>query len=468
MYASINALAPEERPHMRPSSFVASLFLVAASFSIPTPGLAQTLEFTFIHTTRSNWLSTLVHPVAACQEVLVDSIRIQGLTPTDSQELWTLRIGGVRRDAAVWWHLGGPRLNERGCGAVRAARRLDPVPDSRPAPDSGSWLVGRIEAHGPGGRTDTLAPALVDQSGTANGVLCPDLLCLGAFPEWTAEQRDSIRGTLVDRIRRNLPLLRVGAAASGSPVLEEVSLSDSGAIAGLGTISPWNVGNHAWTEWQPVHVVKALGGPSVSNLLVPDGRRVYQWSGVGGLCCENCDTICHLYPPGDTVAYTGGNLVLSNDSTWSCFGQIDTRLVSDLSNDWLILPDSSEVAAGELTSTFQRLFCGGRTNAFQIRNDSVDDQGVWIGLSELDEVLAVGPAPTRSSLHARQVSRGWEVEWGNSSGEETSIRLSAPDGRILFQGTTRDGQAIVPVTGHGIVFLQATRSGRTERLRLVR
>jgi hypothetical protein len=342
------------------------------------------------------------------------------------------------------------------------------VPDSRPAPDSGSWLVGRIEAHGPGGRTDTLAPALVDQSGTANGVLCPDLLCLGAFPEWTAEQRDSIRGTLVDRIRRNLPLLRVGAAASGSPVLEEVSLSDSGAIAGLGTISPWNVGNHAWTEWQPVHVVKALGGPSVSNLLVPDGRRVYQWSGVGGLCCENCDTICNLYPPGDTVAYTGGNLVLSNDSTWSCFGQIDTRLVSDLSNDWLILPDSSEVAAGELTSTFQRLFCGGRTNAFQIRNDSVDDQGVWIGLSELDEVLAVGPAPTRSSLHARQVSRGWEVEWGNSSGEETSIRLSAPDGRILFQGTTRDGQAIVPVTGHGIVFLQATRSGRTERLRLVR
>jgi len=454
---------------MRPSPSVVSSFLVATSLSIAGWCPAQTLEFTFIHTAHANWFSTLVHPVAACQELEVDSIRIQGMSPVDSLELWTLRAGGVRRDAEVWWHLGGPRPSERGCGSVRAARRMDPVPAPLPASTSDSWVVGRIEAHGPDGRLDTLIPTLVDQSGRANGILCPELLCLGGLPEWTSVQRDSIRGTLVDRIRQNLPLLRIGAAVPGATTLQEVSISDSAAVVGLGTTSPWNVGNRAWTEWKPVHVVAAWGGTAPSALLVPDGRRVYQWSGVGGLCCENCDTICDLYPPGDTVAYTGGNLVLSNDSTWSCSGEIDTRLASDLSDDWLILPDSVEVAAGKLSSTFHPLFCGGRTNAFKIRNDSVDDQGVWIGLSELDEVLAVGVAPNHSvALNVRAVSRGWEVEWQNLLGEETSIRLSRPDGRILFQCTTRDAQALVPNTGHGIVFLDATRSGRTERLRLVR
>jgi len=467
-YVLSSALALEERPHMRSSPSVLPLFLATVSLSIPAAGLAQSLEFTFIHTAHANWLSTLVHPVAACQEVVVDSIRVQDMASTDSLELRTSRMGSVRRDAEVWWHLAGPRIEERGCGAVRAARRLDPVPDPPSTATGGSWVVGRIEAHGAGGRTDTLVPTLVDQSGTANGVFCPDLLCMGAFPEWTAYQRDSIRGTLVDRIRRNLPLLRVGARTSGSPVLEEVPLSDSAAVAGLGTTSPWNVGNHAWSEWQTVHVVEALGGTAPPTLLVPDGRRVYQWSGVGGLCCENCDTVCNLYPPGDTVAYTGGNLILSNDSTWSCFGQIDTRLASDLSRDWLILPDSAEVANGKLMATFHPYSCGGRTNAFEILNDSVDDQGVWIGLSELEEALSVGPGPVHPSLHARPVLQGWEVDWGNSSGDEASIRLSGPDGRIIFRGTTRNGQLLVPVAGHGIVFLEATRSDRTERLRLVR
>jgi len=462
---------------MRVLNLLCLLPFLAASMAHASTDSVQ-VSFKSIHSAHRNWLQVQAEPVGACQEIVVDSVRVLDeriatyRTVFDTATGLTLRMEVLvvpfgdltRRDLKLAWHLAATDPS-RGCGAVKAARHMLEIPPPPKSPGSDtllqSWAVGQVDAMGPNGR-DTLTPDLLDQSGELHTFACPvyDVWCPNEIAFFGTDSamaliRDSVLTDLRQRVAAGLTLVRVGATLANQGIRKEIPWG--------GTVlsSRWEAGNRSFAVSHPMQVRRSWGPAPAREVLEREtGERIDLWNNAG------------LVPIGDTLAASGPDLELSNDSTALCewLKMPDHAIAQDLAkNDWLLFLDTAEVRTGVLGATFKRNYCGIRGNAKAILNDSVFLGGVRIPMALLDQALDVPSAVRRGAiLRISAVPTGLRVAQGADLTESVKIRVRTASGRLVTQALLTSREAVLPVSGHGIFLVEAESSRGIAVVRAVR
>ena len=444
-------------------------FLLCAAFAHATDSVG--VSGTVLHQAGRNWLQLQVDSVGACQEIAVDSIRVAG---NDSLRL---SFGDPARDVEVWWKLveASPR---RHCQSTRRARAMFELPVARGVARNRDsilvrWLPDRVTAHG-SGRDVRFVPKIVDHAGMSQGEECVmyDIVC------WIAADLEVPSPTrwldsLLRRTREGHAVLLTRGRSQGAPERRIVSAPVDGEVRGLGVLSPWSAGHQVWREILPVTVERSWGASVPKTLDLATGRRFYRWNNARLSCCEQCDTVCAPYPGGDTLASNGPDLEISNDSIEQCssYGmQIDPTIATDLkAGDWLLLPDSGEVAHGRLGATLSRGNCGTyRNRAFRVVNDSVVFGSVKLALASLEQTLGIARKSDGGGVRVVNVPRGLRILVDVAAGEELRLRVRSVSGQVLSEETMSSPERFLPLAGHGVFLVEwESRHGSGQR-RVVR
>jgi hypothetical protein len=437
---------------------------------IEAPDSAK-VSFTSLHTRGRNWLQVQIDSIGACQKLVVDSVKVlDTLLPNDGTI--DVFVGMLpRRDIRVWWSLfQDPQTT--GCSRVTASRYMVELPPARKRVGTDSvitsWTPGEIEAVGPGTRVDREYPVGVDQAGDFLLIPCPMYECMRRLCSSNdTDSRAEFMGTLREQIAKGLPVVRIGKGQADERV--EISLSDTARVGGLGPLTKWNAGNLAWKDDLSIRTVASWGAAGPKQWRAATGRVFYRWRN-GVVCCEGCDTLCQTDSRTLGISSGGVELEVSNDSTFRCGWSTayDPGMAQELSNDWLILPDSSEVREGRLTSTFFPRTCAGRLRAWKIVNDTIKGECAKVALSDLDAGVGVTNRGSRSNLRVSSLANGIRVTTDALPGQKTTARLRDPSGRILSSVETSTSEIILPVEAHGFMVLEVDLGGRTYRKSIAR
>jgi hypothetical protein len=422
-------------------SIATGLILLCASLSS-----AAGVSGTTLHQKHGNWLQLQVDSVGACQEIAVDSLKAlddgiymtQALGDSGSIQVLSLYIGNVpRKDLRVWWRIKAAPSGVR-CGQVKSARHLFAL--ANPLKRAGSdtilenWAVGRIDAVGPNGMRDTIQPTMVDQAGD----FVFNMNCVLSICDWNWNGEDTpekdFLTTMKGRLAAGLPVVRIGAV-NGAQTRRDSIPATQAYLATQGIPVKWNAGFKAMTESLPLKLVQSWGTPAFTNGLErPLDRVVQKWVQSARPCSDATDSLC--YPAGDTLASTGVELEFSNDSTFSCYTPglgLDADLPAQVAaNDWLLLPDTSEVRQQKLIGTLGTAACVGRRNAYLIRNDSVAWGNTYVPLSLLDQALGI------------RRNRG-------KSGMRGAMRAYSLAGQRLPDAKANNPQPLLPLPVRGVV-----------------
>jgi len=460
-------------------TFLATISLFAASFAgaelppsapkivVRLPAARDTfpadtarVSFTVLHTRDKNWLQVQNEPVGACQILQVDSAR--GLVaPLDSERIETIAFGlQAHRDVRVWWRLL-QEYGKIGCSGVGASRYMVELPPVRKNETSDSvyisWLPREIEAVGPKGRVDRGFPEIVDQAGNTTGVVCPVYDCMMMCYASDSAGRSAIMKTIGEQFRQGLPLVRIGSG--GAPVRVPTDIHDSFAVASLGTLSKWSGGNLAWTEEIPIRTVRAWGGNVPAEWKASNGRRIYEWRN-GSVCCDGCDSICEPDSRAAGISSGGIRWTVSNDSTQHCDmdPDFDPGMATDLSDDWLILPDSSEVRSGRLATTFRNSVCAGRNRAWRVQGDSITVACVRVAVADLEAAVGVSPRAVRFAPRVLSCQTGISVSSGLPEGERWTASVRDPSGRILSSHSFASPEAQLRLDAKGVLLVEVRSS----------
>lgn len=460
-------------------TFLAAIALFAASFagaeappSVPkivirVPAVRDTfpadtarISFTVLHTRDKNWLQVQIEPVGACQKLVVDSAR--GLVaPLDSGRIETIAFGlQAHRDVRVWWRLL-QEYGKIGCADVGASRYMVELPAVRKNDSSDSvytsWLPREIEAVGPKGRIDRGFPEIVDQAGNTTGVICPVYDCMMMCYASDSDGRSAILKTISEQFRQGLPLVRIGSG--GAPVRVRADIHDSFAVASLGSLSKWNAGNLVWTEEIPIRTVRAWGTNVPVEWKASNGRRIYEWRN-GSVCCDACDSLCEPDSRAAGISSGGVRWAVSNDSTQHCGmdPDFDPGMATDLSDDWLILPDSTEVRSGRLKATFRNSICAGRIRAWRIIDDSISVACVRVAVADLEAAVGVSPRAVRFAPRVLSCPKGIRVSSGLPEGERWTANVRDPSGRILSSISFASPEALVDLDAKGVLLVEVRSS----------
>ncbi|MEN9352852.1 MAG: hypothetical protein RL318_177 [Fibrobacterota bacterium] len=437
------------------------------------PGDTAKVSFTTIHSAGRNWLQTQIAPVGACQEIVVDSIRASDTVRVDSLGRKEDYFDGIHRAAHVWWHLQ-EIVPSHNCGSVKASRRLDSVAHPRKHPRTDTlltrWILDKVVAHGPSGRLDTATANLVDQAGEK---LCPtvSIWCPGPF-----NMDDSTRpvpdylDSLKRRIAMGLPVVVVGPMGDNKAVEIKGNVLDTNLVHGLGIPSFWATGNEVSTFRHDFKPLRAWGTELPKSLSKFSARKVYQWRNTRPACCQNCDTVCGEWPANE-ISTSGLDLTLSNATTERCeqFEWVDQDLAPALEgNQWLLLPDTSEIRTGRLWSTFNGQFCGGRRNAIQVVNDTVRWNGAELSLLALEQALGVAAKRQAPKVVISATSSGLRVIADPASSGLAQVLVRSVSGRVLTQSPMTTAELNVPLSGHGIFLVEVRGRQGVTHLRLAR
>ena len=441
---------------MRNSLFSKFLpILLCAAFAHATDSVG--VSGTVLHQAGRNWLQLQVDSVGACQEIAVDSIKVAG---PDSLRL---SFGDPARDVEVWWKLveASPR---RHCQSTRRARTMTELPPARGVARNRDsilvrWLPDRVTAHG-NGRDVRFAPRTVDHAGMSQGEECVmyDIVC------WTVADLEVPTPTrwldsLLRRTREGRAVLLTRGRSQGAPERRAVTTPAAWDVQGLGVLSPWSAGHQAWREVLPVTVERSWGASAPRTLDLFTGRRFYRWNNARPSCCELCDTICAPYPGGDTLASNGPDLEISNDSIGQCsnYGrEIDPAIATDLrTGDWLLLPDSGEVARGRLGATLSRGSCDTyRNRAFRVVGDSVVFGSVKLALASLEQTLGFARKSAGGGVRVVNEPRGLRILVDVAAGEDLQVRVRSVSGQVLSEETMSSPERFVPLVGHGVFLVE--------------
>lgn len=424
------------------------------------------VSFTALHTLGRNWLQVQIAPVGACQQIVVDSVKVldSALPQADSSRVF--HIGAPRRDVRVWWRLL-QQLEESTCGNVVASRSMVelPRPPRSPASDTllSEWAPGEVQALGPGGRSSRAFPDMVDQTSNIMGMVCPmyTIVCPivikdSSAPKFTA--RDVFMDSARVQFLRGLPVVRI--KGTGDSVLVRIPQDSIPTSIDLGPRTMWKAGNEASVEEIPVRTVRSWGGEAPAFWRKRTGRHFYKWLNNPGPCCDNCDTLCQRGSFVEGISSSGPDVELSNDSTRGCRAStIQRDLKSALQGEWLVFPDSSELKTGRFKSTLENRVCfPGRMRAYPVQGDSFVFGSQRAPLTWLDEAV-VGAIRPGKNLGVRIVStsEGMIVRTGFRHGESWKARLIAPDGKTqewvpstmpeLELGTGARGVLLVQISG---------------------
>lgn len=437
---------------------------------IDAPDSAK-VSFTALHTNNRNWLQVQIDSIGACQKLTVDSVKVlDTLLPNLGRSIWYL--GDVpRRDVRVWWSLfQDPQIT--GCSRVTASRYMVELP---PAPKHAgtdsvitSWIPGEVQSVGPGARIDREYTYLVNQAGNSFPGACPLYECMwrSCSSNGTASRTDFM-SALRAQIAKGLPVVRIGRGSADERL--EISIWDTARVGDLGPLTKWNAGNLAWKEDLSIRTVASWGTPGPSEWRAATGRNFYRWRN-GVVCCEGCDTLCQTDSRTLGIS-SGGSLVdVSNDSTFRCgwSSAYDPGMAQELSNDWLILPDSSEVRSGRLTSTFFPRACAGRLRAWKIVNDTIQGECTRVAVSDLEAGTGVTNRGVLSNLRIATLANGIRVSTGLPAGQKLLVRLRDPSGRILSSVESTASELVLPVEAHGFLVLEVECAGRKLRWTVAR
>jgi hypothetical protein len=446
-------------------SIATGLILLCASLSS-----AAGVSGTVLHQASRNWLQLQVDSVGACQEIAVDSIKV-GLP--DPNMHW---IGDPRRDVDVWWKLvDAPSY--RPCKNVRMARTMVEIPAARQAIANKDtallrWFPNHVIAHGDG-RDARFQPQEVDHAGMSYGQDCilMDRICV-FLADWVPPTPSDWLDSLKQRVRRGQAIVATRAQPALVPQRRPVIPLDASVVNGLGMLSRWSAGHQAWREVVQMTVAKSWGHSVPVYFEQATGRRFFRWN-ASPVCCEKCDTLCVGYPGGDTLASNGSDLEISNDSTMQCdsYGMdIDGTLASDLkASDWLLLPDSSEVAHGSFLRTFGKCYCGsGRINAFHIVNDSIVFEGGKLALSALEEGLGIALKSAGGGVRVVNEPRGLRILTDGPVGDALMVRVRSVSGQILSKATITAPKQSVPLVGHGVFLVEWESRHTSGKVQVVR
>lgn len=429
---------------------------------------AVEVSATVLHQKQRNWLQLQVAPVAACQEIVVDSVKV---ALGDTGTVW---IGDPMRNLEVWWRIvdASPK---RFCESVRMARTMVEIPTPRKSLTTDSllvrWLPRKLVAYG-NGQADTIVPAVVDHAGMSDGVECImfSIICPETSTEvvWSSQQwLDSLQR----RVRQGNAVFLVRKSPGLKAELRPLVPIGASSISGLGIVSPWTVGNGAWQETVPVAVAQAWGVQAPGSLSRPNGKTLYRWNNSRPACCEHCDTVCGSYPGGDTLSSNGPDLLLGSDSIQACYGsgRADPTTLEDIrSSDWLLLPTDRELTAGVLDVTFRREFCSNaRQNAIPVRNDTVQLGAGGISLASLNIALGLRPGLGQSSLRVAVQKSGLRITGHRPEEGPLQVRVRSVSGRLLAEEVMISSEQHVALSGHGLCLVEVRSAHRTTVLRVV-
>jgi len=450
--------------------------LAAAAIMLPSdnapvsPPASARFSASVLHTRGSNQLQAQLDSIGACQFLRVDSVRVLD-KPLDTGLVVTFLDAPPQRDLRVWWSLW-QNPSDASCASARSSRHmLDlPVPFVRPGSDTllRTWAPGRIEAIGPGGLRDTVIPERFNQAGVYDYEFCPmvDYWC-GHFETDSGLTGEQILArTIQDQLQAGRPVVRI--ARAGALRRSLVTLGSSN-VEPLGPALPWGRGNQAWAEDLPLRSARTWGSvPAPTEWSLPTGRRFYLWRNSPSPRCGDVDTLCPVDPERALVTTTGSDHLVSNDSTAYCsyFHPLDPRADTDLANDWLVLPDSVESRTGTFRRTLTPSPCGGRVNAWPIRNDSVLYGGTAVALASLDRVVGVSRRAGVADFGCRATPHGLILRTGFSPGETWTARVRDLSGRILSTSTSRSPELALAFGAHG-AFLVEIRSAQGSRVRSI-
>lgn len=442
--------------------------LVACAVQTGNAASAVQVSATVLHQKHRNWLQLQVSPVAGCQEVVVDSVRV---AVGDTSTVW---LGDPLRNLEVWWRLvdASPK---RYCEGVRRARTMVEIPAPRKSVTIDSllerWLPRKLVAYGIG-QTDTVVPTVVDHAGMSDGVEC--ILFSIICPEPSAEPaKTSVQwlDSLQRRIAEGGAVFLVRKDPSLVPKLQPFVPGVGPSVNGLGIVSPWTAGNQAWRETIPVNVSQAWGSTAPVDLSRPDGKILYRWNNARPACCEQCDTICGSYPGGDTLSSSGPDLLLGSDSIQSCYGSMhaDSTTLHDIrGGDWLLLPSARELKNGILDVTFAPEWCtNSRQNAIPVRNDTVLLGSGGISLQSLKAALGTRSGLARSSLQVIAQEAGLRIQGHRPEDGPLQVRVRTLAGRRLAEAVLEGTDRFVPLAGHGLCLVEARSERMTTLLRVV-
>lgn len=441
---------------------------------------SATVSATVLHTRSRSWIQFQLAPVEPCQRVVVDSILVRDTAFSDTgKPRIQVSLPGAApvRDLEVRWHLvQEPRRDA--CLEVRASRQMLELPKARWHAGSDSllarWIPGEIEARGPQDRNARFFPALVDQSGEANGLLCPSYSLLPCpFFQWPPDT--ALRGAFLamvrERIRQGLPVMEV--ARDGGLRRTRMPDGDVATTASLGSReSPWNVGQQAWREDLPMRTVRSWGAARLpEGWLFPTGRRVVSWRNTPMLCCTDCDTICDRGPAALGVSVSGVDVEVGNDSTRSCapYSPIDHNAELDLARHWVVFPDTAEVRTGVFTKSLRNPQCNSRPNAWPVVGDSVRYEGIGVALADLDGIV-LGNTPRRSIPVAKILATATGLQVRTTYGPDARWTATARDhsGRILSSISSRGPTAMLAVSERGAILVEIRGPDGILRMQAVR
>ncbi len=435
-----------------------------------------TLSFSAIYTARQLWVQT--QAVNPGQLVVVDSLRYYHADNViwTSDTTWTFKSIAtcgqcgtplVTADVKVWWHLQ-PLECGMGvmCTLIDSSKSLDLVGDF-------SWhssffprsVIAIGEIHQASKRIDTLMPRIVYQVGSGWGQGSGTPPCEMTSSADSLSLRNRSAPQILDSLRRRLAkgtVLRIQRPPYPQTYLDSVSVVDSAQITGLGLASSWFAMNQTWVEQYPIAVAQTWGIPSGKSLIKSTGRRVYQY---------------RTPTQNSHIRSLGSELLLSNDSSvvdpfFDLSEGIDRNLDSALyKNDWLILPDPEEVRLGHLTSTFQvEDLCSARHNAYPILGDSVDFGLARVAMSAIPPStgIATKVQSHTPSYQVRIASQGLLVTRRSSDPGKVEWRILSASGKILERRISEEMTTLLPISSHGLMFVQAIDPTATTVLPILR
>lgn len=458
----------------------ASALGVVVAPAEPTLSDIAKVTFTALHTKGRNWLQLQVAPVGACQHVVVDSVQV-------SDSSGSLLGGAViflgnipRRDVRVRWRLVQDDIEpaqqqSSACAGVTASRHLIELPSPQKSPGSDTlllnWVPRFVAARG-GGRDDTVEVDVVDQTNEMHGISCPlyYVVCPGggAAIDSTYDPVRSFRDSLKAWNARGLTLFHI--RGTGDSIRVPIHPDSLSSMDRLGPTGLWGAGNRAWIEEVPARVVKAWGPSHRTEWRKRTGRVFHRWSNNAGPCCENCDTLCDRGSLEQGVSSSGVDVELSNDSTRYCgvSAHVKRDVTTLLRSDWLVLPDSGELATGLLGETLDA-FCFTRVRAWSVVDDSVVVGGRRIALAELDGLVGVAPRNDGSPrLRVEPTVGGIVIRTGLDAGTGWRARVRDIHGRILTESSHSGAEAFVGLQGRGLLVVDVVVAGSARRATTIR
>ncbi len=480
-------MSPRTLPLLAALLLLANVPSFALSIVVPPPedhGIlpvdSARASATVLHTRSRNWLQFQLAPVGPCQRVVVDSVLVRDTLFADTGKPWIrISLPGAApvRDLEVRWHLVQEPLRDV-CQDVRASRQMVELPKARWNANSDSllsrWAPGEIEARGPQDSAARFFPALVDQSGEANGLLCPSYSLLPCpFSMWPPDTalRDTFLAMVRNRIHQGLPVVEV--ARDGGLRRTLLPDGDPTTTASLGSrASPWNLGQQAWREDVPLRTVRSWGSARLpEDWALPTGRRMVTWRNAPMLCCTNCDSLCDRGPAALGISVSGVDVEVGNDSTRTCapFSAIDHDAELDLVRHWVVFPDTAELRTGVFTESLRNPYCNMRPNAWPVVGDSLRYNGLGVALADLDRIV-VGTTTRRASPVAKilTTSTGLQVRTPYGSGTEWSATARDHSGRILSSISSRGPSATLVLAHRGMVLIEIRGPDGDVRMQAVR